>query len=100
MGPGSLSYNCYISPFACSANIETSGQFVPGECSRPNRRRKALTAFFLPLKIAAFDESAGEHYGDIRTYEERTESVIGSMDLLIAVYSLHILSTAEGVEKR
>ncbi len=51
------------------------------------QNREALMAFLGPLEIAAYDDLAAHHYGDLRAYLEREGFPVGSMDLLIAAHA-------------
>jgi tRNA(fMet)-specific endonuclease VapC len=55
--------------------------------NRPDQNQIALAEFLLPLEVVAFDESAADHYGDIRNHLEKSGDIIGSMDLLIAAHA-------------
>jgi tRNA(fMet)-specific endonuclease VapC len=67
----------------------TVAELQYGVCksSRPDQNQLALAEFLLPLEVIDFDESAASHYGDIRTGLERSGSIIGSMDMLIAAHA-------------
>jgi tRNA(fMet)-specific endonuclease VapC len=53
----------------------------------------ALDQFLLPLEVADFDQSAAVIYGEIRAYLENKETLIGSMDMLIAAHALSLRVT-------
>ena len=48
----------------------------------------ALEAFFLPLKLAAFDTDSALVYGKIRSALEKQGTPIGGMDMLIAAQAI------------
>lgn len=54
----------------------------------PQKNKKALEEFILPLEIISFDEAASDCYGNIRTYLEKKELPIGPLDLMIAAQAL------------
>jgi tRNA(fMet)-specific endonuclease VapC len=62
-------------------------QFGAAKSSRPERNRDALSGFLAPLEIAAFDDLAALHYGEIRAFLEKAGNPIGSMDLMIASHA-------------
>lgn len=53
---------------------------------KPNRRY--LDNFLSPISIIAYDQSAAERYGLIRTKLEKSGRVIGPLDMLIAAHAL------------
>ena len=54
------------------------------------KNTNALEEFIIPLDIALFDEAAAMAYGDIRTNLEKTGTLIGAMDMLIAAHALSL----------
>lgn len=54
----------------------------------PERNRKALEAFLLPLEFLDFDHRAAMAYGRLRASLERSGIPIGSMDMLIAAQAV------------
>ena len=58
--------------------------------SQIEQNMTALDQFLLPLEITDFDQSAAIVYGYIRTYLEKTGTLIGSMDMLIAAHALSL----------
>lgn len=73
----------------------TVAELEYGVCksNRPDQNRMALAEFLLALEVAAFDESAASHYGDIRNHLEKRGNIIGSMDLLIAAHARSLALT-------
>ena len=56
----------------------------------PERNRRALEQFLLPLDVVAFDYAAAAIYGQIRATLERQGTPIGALDLLIAAHALSL----------
>ena len=54
----------------------------------PQWNLEALEAFISPLEVLAFDPGAALAYGKIRAERERTGSLIGALDMLIAAQAL------------
>lgn len=52
------------------------------------RNRLALERFLVPLDIMAFDATAMQRYGPLRTQLERQGKPIGPLDTLIAAHAL------------
>ena len=59
----------------------------------PERNRRALEQFLLPLEIAAFGDRAAEAYGMVRAALERRGTPIGALDTLIAAHALSLEAT-------
>ena len=59
----------------------------------PDKNRRALNEFMLPLELAPFDEKAAAVYGRIRTGLEKQGRVIGSYDMLIAAHAISLEAT-------
>jgi tRNA(fMet)-specific endonuclease VapC len=61
---------------------------------RKSRWRKAnidlLEEFLLDFQIAAYDESAAQHYGPIRATLEKKGNLIGPLDTLIAAHAVSL----------
>ena len=57
---------------------------------RQVQNKLALAQFIAPLEIHAYDETAAQHYGNIRANLERHGTPIGSLDMLIAAHALSI----------
>jgi len=55
--------------------------------TRVERNRQELREFVADLDVAAFDEVAGGHYGEIRETLARDGTPIGANDLLIAAHA-------------
>ncbi len=53
----------------------------------PEKNKIALITFFAPLEILPFTEKAAEMHGKIRSYLEKTGSIIGTMDLFIGAHA-------------
>ncbi len=53
----------------------------------PEKNRRALEMFFIPLEILAFDASAARAYSTLRALLEREGRVVGPLDLLIAAHA-------------
>jgi len=54
------------------------------------KNAKALDGFIIPLDIASFDEEAALAYGEIRANLERSGTLIGAMDMLIAAHAVSL----------
>ena len=75
---------------AVSAITLAELEYGAAKSSRPDQNREALLVFASPLEILPFDDNAALHYGDIRTYLERSGQSIGAMDMLIAAHARSI----------
>lgn len=53
----------------------------------PEKNKIALIKFLAPLEILPFAEKAAEIYGKIRSYLEKTGSIIGTLDLFIGAHA-------------
>lgn len=53
----------------------------------PEKNKIALIKFLAPLEILPFTEKAAEIYGKIRSYLEKTGSIIGTLDLFIGAHA-------------
>ena len=51
------------------------------------KNKAALNEFLSPLDIMPFDETAADHYGQIRTYLEKEGMPIGPLDMMIAAHA-------------
>lgn len=58
----------------------------------PDRNRKALEKFLIPLEIANYDANASIVYGRIRKHLESKGTPIGSLDTLIAAHAISLNS--------
>ena len=54
----------------------------------PEQNKIALAQFVAPIEISPYDDSAVQHYGNIRAHLERHGTPIGSLDMLIAAHAL------------
>lgn len=52
-----------------------------------NRREDELRKFIALIQIKMWDETAAEHYGNIRANLKKTGQIIGNMDMLIAAHA-------------
>ena len=68
-------------------------QFGVHKSRYPERNRRALEQFLLPLEIAAFGDRAAEAYGMVRAALERRGTPIGALDTLIAAHALSLEAT-------
>lgn len=62
--------------------------FGAAKSLRPEQNRIALTQFVAPLEIVPYDDTAGQRYGELRAFQERQGTPIGSLDMLIAAHAL------------
>ena len=53
----------------------------------PEKNKIALIKFLAPLEILPFTEKAAEIYGKIRSYLEKTGSIIGTLDFFIGAHA-------------
>ena len=53
----------------------------------PEKNKIALIKFLAPLEILPFAEKAAEIYGKIRSYLEKTGSIIAALDLFIGAHA-------------
>jgi tRNA(fMet)-specific endonuclease VapC len=81
---------CSIGDVAISSISVAELEYGAAKSSRPDQNRNALLEFLSPLEILSFDDQAALHYGDIRSYLEKTGKIIGSMDMLIAAHARSI----------
>ena len=56
--------------------------------SRPMQNRLSLLAFLSPFHLLDFDSKAAKAYGQIRYELQKSGTIIGAMDLLIAAHAL------------
>jgi tRNA(fMet)-specific endonuclease VapC len=61
--------------------------------SNPKKNLETLARFCSPLRIASFDVTAAEIYGQIRYAIERAGKPIGSLDILIAAHAVALNTT-------
>jgi tRNA(fMet)-specific endonuclease VapC len=78
-----------LKPFEVGISAITLAELEFGiaKSSRPDRNRDALLGFLAPLEVAAFDDTAALHCGEIRAFLEKEGNPIGSMDLMIASHA-------------
>lgn len=50
----------------------------------------ALNEFILPLEVVHFDESAAQHYGNLRAFLEQQGTPIGPLDTMIGAHTLSL----------
>lgn len=81
---------CSVGDVAVSSITVAELEYGAAKSSKPEQNRNALISFLTPLEIMPFDDLAALHYGDIRTYLEKTGRVIGAMDMLIAAHARSI----------
>jgi tRNA(fMet)-specific endonuclease VapC len=67
-------------------------QYGVTKSSSIQKNQDALNKFIVPLKVFSFDYNATFHYGNIRTYLQKSGIVIGSLDMLIAAHALSLSS--------
>jgi tRNA(fMet)-specific endonuclease VapC len=58
--------------------------------AKPEQNRMALAQFMAPIEIPFYDDTAAQHYGEIRAHLERQGKPIGSLDMLIAAHALSL----------
>ena len=63
-------------------------QYGVAKSARPARHEVLLIEFCAPLAILPFDHLAAETYGQVRAELERTGTLIGPLDTLIASHAL------------
>lgn len=68
-------------------------QYGVSKSSFPDKNRKALEGFLIPLEIISFDSIATVHYGNIRAQLEKAGKIIGPLDLLIGAHALSLNAT-------
>lgn len=73
----------------CISSITVS-ELRYGACkSRQIKKNlKRIDEFLSPFEIISYDESAANHYGEIRSQLEKRGNVIGPLDMLIAAHAL------------
>jgi tRNA(fMet)-specific endonuclease VapC len=82
--------SCGVGDVAVSAITLAELEYGATKSSRPDQNREALLVFASPLEILPFDDNAALHYGDMRTYLERSGQSIRAMDMLIAAHARSI----------
>ncbi len=75
--------NIYISSITVS-------ELQYGACKSKHIKKniKRLEEFLRPFVILAYDETASNYYGKIRSHIEKQGNVIGPLDMLIAAHAL------------
>jgi tRNA(fMet)-specific endonuclease VapC len=70
------------------SSITAAELWYGAQKSGSSKNLRALRQFLSPLEIAAFDASASEHYGQLRTTLESQGTPIGPLDTQIAAHAL------------
>ena len=65
-------------------------EYGAAKSRNPEGNRAALQQFLMLLEVVAFDTSATQLYGVLRSELERQGQVIGSLDMLIAAQALSL----------
>lgn len=73
----------------CISSITVS-ELQYGACKSNHIKKniKRLEEFLSPFEILAYDETASNYYGKIRSHLEKQGNVIGPLDMLIAAHAL------------
>ena len=78
-----------LEPGALCISAVTLAELYYGAARHPrgDAIRKEIDDFAARLAVVAWDETAADHYGTIRTTLERKGTPIGAMDMLIAAHA-------------
>ena len=68
-------------------------EYGAAKSRNPEGNRAALQQFLMLLEVVAFNTSATQSYGVLRSELERQGQVIGSLDMLIAAQALSLSIT-------
>ena len=81
-----------LEPEALCISVVTLAELYYGAARHPKGEtiRKEIDDFAARLSVVAWDETAADHYGTIRTILEKKGSPIGAMDTLIAAHARSI----------
>jgi tRNA(fMet)-specific endonuclease VapC len=81
-----------LEPGALCISAVTLAELYYGAARHPRGEtiRKEIDDFAARLSIVAWDETAADHYGTIRTILEKKGTPIGAMDMLIAAHARSI----------
>jgi len=82
--------SCEIGDIGISVITLSELEYGVEKSLNPNKNKKALRDFLLPIEILDFDSVASEVYGKIRSYLEKEGTPIGAMDMLIAAHALSL----------
>ena len=63
-------------------------EFGIAKSAKPDKNRRHFQEFLLPFEILPFDSGAAVEYGMIRHHLEKSGSLIGPLDTLIASHAL------------
>jgi len=81
-----------LAPDALGISAVTLAELYYGAARHPkgDAIRKEIDDFAARLPVVAWDETAADHYGTIRTTLEKKGAPIGAMDMLIAAHARSI----------
>jgi tRNA(fMet)-specific endonuclease VapC len=81
---------CAVAPDECAVSVVSIYEMQTGvaKCQRPGSEHAKLEQFLVPLTILPFDEDSARHAAIIRADLERSGSIIGPYDLLLAGQAL------------
>jgi len=81
-----------LEPGALCISAVTLAELYYGAARHPKGEtiRKEIDDFAARLSVVAWDETAADHYGTIRTALEKKGTPIGAMDMLIAAHARSI----------
>ena len=72
----------------CISSVTLSElEYGISKSSAPEKNRKALYQFLSSIPVLDYDSEAAMEYGDIRATLERSGTVIGSLDMMIAAHA-------------
>jgi len=79
-----------FSEVAISSIVLSELEFGVVKSTQPTQNRLALTQFLAPLEILAYNDIAAFYYGKLRAHLQKTGTLIGSLDMLIAAHTLSV----------
>ena len=81
---------CSVGDIAISTISVAELQFGVQKSSYPDRNKRALEQFLVPLTVVDFNYQAALVYGEIRSGLETEGTPIGALDTLIAAHALSL----------
>ena len=80
-------YDCNFGDIGISSIVYSELVYGVEKSSKRNENLKNLLKFLSAIKIYDYDINASNEYGKIRSELEKSGSIIGSMDMLIAAHA-------------
>ena len=79
---------CKVGDIGISTITLSELEYGVQKSGNPEKNKKALQEFLIPIEIIDFDYNASLTYGKVRSYLERKGTPIGALDTLIAAHAL------------